>query len=251
MPGVYQLSVDQAVAETAAAAGDGVRSVLLFGLPHDEDKDEIGSPADDPGAPVQAAIRAIKDETPNVLVVTDVCLCEYTTHGHCGIVDGEVIVNDATVDRARPHGRLARGSGGRRGRPLRHDGRAGRRDPRGARRRALRGRRDHELRRQVLLGLLRSVPRRGRLGPRSATGGPTRWIRPTWRRPWRGGARSGGGRRHRHGEAGTPLSGRHRAGQGGVRLPDGGLPRQRRVRHAESGRPQRLAGRGAGRCAKC
>ncbi len=99
MPGVYQLSVDQAVAETAAAAGDGVRSVLLFGLPHDEDKDEIGSPADDPGAPVQAAIRAIKDETPNVLVVTDVCLCEYTTHGHCGIVDGEVIVNDATVDR--------------------------------------------------------------------------------------------------------------------------------------------------------
>ena len=99
MPGVYQLSVDQAVAETAAAAGDGVRSVLLFGLPHDEDKDEIGSPADDPGAPVQAAIRAIKDETPDVLVVTDVCLCEYTSHGHCGIVDGEVIVNDATVDR--------------------------------------------------------------------------------------------------------------------------------------------------------
>ncbi|MCY4637822.1 MAG: porphobilinogen synthase [Acidobacteria bacterium] len=99
MPGVYQLSVDQAVAETAAAAGDGVRSVLLFGLPHDEDKDEIGSPADDPGAPVQAAIRAIKGETPNVLVVTDVCLCEYTSHGHCGIVDGEVIVNDATVDR--------------------------------------------------------------------------------------------------------------------------------------------------------
>ena len=99
MPGVYQLSVDEAVAETAAAAGDGVRSVLLFGLPHGEDKDEIGSPADDPGAPVQAAIRAIKDETPDVLVVTDVCLCEYTSHGHCGIVDGDVIVNDATVDR--------------------------------------------------------------------------------------------------------------------------------------------------------
>ncbi|MXW35790.1 MAG: porphobilinogen synthase [Acidobacteria bacterium] len=99
MPGVYQLSVDEAVAETAAAAGDGVRSVLLFGLPHDEDKDEIGSPADDPGAPVQAAIRAIKDETPDILVVTDVCLCEYTSHGHCGIVDGDVIVNDATVER--------------------------------------------------------------------------------------------------------------------------------------------------------
>ena len=99
MPGVHQLSVDQAVAETAAAAGDGVRSVLLFGLPRDEDKDEVGSPADDPGAPVQAAIRAIRNETPDMLVVTDVCLCEYTSHGHCGIVDGDVIVNDATVDR--------------------------------------------------------------------------------------------------------------------------------------------------------
>ena len=99
MPGVHQLSVDQAVAETAAAAGDGVRSVLLFGLPRDEDKDEVGSPADDPGAPVQAAIRAIRNETPDMLVATDVCLCEYTSHGHCGIVDGEVIVNDATVDR--------------------------------------------------------------------------------------------------------------------------------------------------------
>ena len=99
MPGVCQLSVDQAVAETVAAARDGVRSVLLFGLPHNEDKDEIGSPADDPGAPVQAAVRAIKEETPDMLVVTDVCLCEYTSHGHCGIVDGDVIVNDATVER--------------------------------------------------------------------------------------------------------------------------------------------------------
>ncbi len=99
MPGVHQLSVDQAVAETAAAAGDGVRSVLLFGLPRNEDKDDAGSPADDPEAPVQTAIRAIKRETPAMLVMTDVCLCEYTSHGHCGIVDDDVIVNDATVDR--------------------------------------------------------------------------------------------------------------------------------------------------------
>ena len=97
MPGVFQLSVDEAVAETAAAARDGVRSVLLFGLP--EAKDATGSAADDDAAPVQAAIRAIKRETPDVLVVTDVCLCEYTSHGHCGILDGEVIVNDATVAR--------------------------------------------------------------------------------------------------------------------------------------------------------
>ena len=99
MPGVYQLSVDQAVAETAAAAHDGVRSVLLFGLPRNEDKDDVGSAAHDAAAPVQAAIRAIKRETPAMLVMTDVCLCEYTSHGHCGILDGEVIVNDATVER--------------------------------------------------------------------------------------------------------------------------------------------------------
>ena len=99
MPGVYQLSVDQAVAEAAGAARDGVRSVLLFGLPRNEDKDEAGSAADDAAAPVQAAVRAIRKETPSMLIVTDVCLCEYTSHGHCGIVDGDVIVNDATVDR--------------------------------------------------------------------------------------------------------------------------------------------------------
>jgi len=96
MPGVFQLSVDEAVKETAAAHSDGVRSVLLFGLP--DQKDDIGSGAYDPEAPVQSAIRAIKRETPGTLVITDVCLCEYTDHGHCGIViDGE-IVNDPTVE---------------------------------------------------------------------------------------------------------------------------------------------------------
>ena len=96
MPGVYQLSVDEAVKETAAARGDGVKSVLLFGLP--DQKDDIGSAAYDPEAPVQSAIRAIKRETPDVLVVTDVCLCEYTDHGHCGIVIDNEIVNDPTVE---------------------------------------------------------------------------------------------------------------------------------------------------------
>ena len=96
MPGVYQLSVDEAVKETAAARSDGVKSVLLFGLP--DQKDDIGSAAYDPEAPVQSAIRAIKRETPDVLVVTDVCLCEYTDHGHCGIVIDNEIVNDPTVE---------------------------------------------------------------------------------------------------------------------------------------------------------
>ena len=96
MPGVYQMSVDEIVKEAAAAKADGVPGVLLFGLP--ESKDAIGSGAADPEGPVQMAIRALKREVPGLLVVTDVCLCEYTSHGHCGLVDGDEIVNDATVE---------------------------------------------------------------------------------------------------------------------------------------------------------
>jgi len=96
MPGVYNLSVDEAVREVERAKGDGIHSVLLFGIP--DSKDDIGSLAYDREAPVQSAIRAIKHEVPDVLVVTDVCLCEYTDHGHCGIVIGGEIVNDPSVD---------------------------------------------------------------------------------------------------------------------------------------------------------
>jgi porphobilinogen synthase len=96
MPGVYNLSVDEALKEVEGARGDGVHSVLLFGLP--DRKDDIGSAAYDPEAPVQSAVRAIKREVPDTLVVTDVCLCEYTDHGHCGIVIDEEIANDPTVD---------------------------------------------------------------------------------------------------------------------------------------------------------
>jgi porphobilinogen synthase len=90
MPGVFQLSVDEAVREAAAANAEGVPGVLLFGLP--DAKDAIGSGAYDPEAPVQAATRAIKREVPGMLVATDVCLCEYTSHGHCGILPGADIV---------------------------------------------------------------------------------------------------------------------------------------------------------------
>jgi len=95
MPGVFQLSVDEAVKEATAAKADGVPAVLLFGLP--ARKDETGSLAADPDAPVQSAVRAIKREVPGLVVMTDVCLCEYTSHGHCGVLEGEEIVNDATV----------------------------------------------------------------------------------------------------------------------------------------------------------
>src|SRR5687767_9965208 len=96
MPGVFNLSVDEAVREATAARGDGIRSVLLFGLP--EHKDDIGSSAYDPEAPVQSAVRALKAGVPDLLVMTDVCLCEYTDHGHCGIVIDEEIANDQTVE---------------------------------------------------------------------------------------------------------------------------------------------------------
>jgi porphobilinogen synthase len=102
MPGVHQLSVDEAVKEAKAAKADGVRGVILFGIP--SQKDLIGSLAADPEAPVQSAVRALKREVPGLVVITDVCLCEYTSHGHCGIVDGEEILNDVTV------GHLARAS---------------------------------------------------------------------------------------------------------------------------------------------
>jgi porphobilinogen synthase len=96
MPGVFNLSVDEAVRDAEAAKRDGVRSVLLFGLP--EVKDDIGSRAYDPEAPVQTAIRAIKRTVPDLLVVTDVCLCEYTDHGHCGILIDDNLANDPTVE---------------------------------------------------------------------------------------------------------------------------------------------------------
>jgi porphobilinogen synthase len=96
MPGVFNMSVDEAVMEAQAAKADGVNGVILFGIP--DVKDDIGSLAYDPEAPVQSAVRAIKREVPEVLVITDVCLCEYTDHGHCGIVIDDEIANDPTVD---------------------------------------------------------------------------------------------------------------------------------------------------------
>src|SRR5215467_8749129 len=96
MPGVYNLSVDEAVKEVEGARAEGIRSVLLFGLP--DHKDAVGSASYDPDAPVQAAILAIKRALPDVLVATDVCLCEYTDHGHCGIIVDNEVANDPTVE---------------------------------------------------------------------------------------------------------------------------------------------------------
>ncbi|MFQ5330059.1 MAG: porphobilinogen synthase [Thermodesulfobacteriota bacterium] len=96
MPGHYQLSVDNLVKEAKEVAELGIPGVILFGIP--EEKDETGSEAHNPGGVVQEAIKRLKDTTPDLVVITDVCMCEYTSHGHCGIiVDGDVD-NDATLD---------------------------------------------------------------------------------------------------------------------------------------------------------
>jgi porphobilinogen synthase len=95
MPGVAQLSPAEAAAEAARAAELGVRAVLLFGIP--AHKDEEGSTSWDEEGVVQQAIRAIKKASPETCVITDVCLCEYTTHGHCGVLQGQEVANDATL----------------------------------------------------------------------------------------------------------------------------------------------------------
>jgi porphobilinogen synthase len=98
MPGVCQLSVDEAVREAAGAQAEGVGGVLLFGLPPAGRKDDAGAAAFDPNGPVQQAVRALKRECRGLVVATDVCLCEYTSHGHCGVIEDGEIANDPTVD---------------------------------------------------------------------------------------------------------------------------------------------------------
>ena len=96
MPGISQLSVDQAVVEAREAAALGVPSVVLFGIP--AVKDALGSENFSDEGIVQQAVRAIKDALPDLVVIVDVCMCEYTDHGHCGIVRGDEIDNDATLE---------------------------------------------------------------------------------------------------------------------------------------------------------
>jgi porphobilinogen synthase len=96
MPGVYQMSIDNIVKECVDVKKLGIPAVILFGIP--KEKDEVGSGAYDEHGIIQEATRAIKKEVPELVVVTDVCLCEYTSHGHCGIVRGDEIVNDQSIE---------------------------------------------------------------------------------------------------------------------------------------------------------
>ncbi|MED4634264.1 porphobilinogen synthase [Peribacillus frigoritolerans] len=98
MPGIYQLSMDNLGAEMDEVVSLGIKSVILFGVPFDHDKDEQGTGAFHHNGLVQEATRFIKKQYPEVIVIADTCLCEYTSHGHCGVVEGEKILNDASLD---------------------------------------------------------------------------------------------------------------------------------------------------------
>ena len=96
MPGIYQLSLDSLMPEIGEVAETGIPGVLLFGIP--SEKDAVGSEAYEANGIVQEAIRVIKQTAPGLLVVTDVCLCEYTDHGHCGVVENGDVDNDRTIE---------------------------------------------------------------------------------------------------------------------------------------------------------
>ena len=96
LPAMGRFSVDHLVAEAADAARLGVRAVLLFGIPDEKDAD--GSGAWDEDGVIQRALRALRESSPGLVLLTDVCLCEYTSHGHCGVLDGEEVDNDATLE---------------------------------------------------------------------------------------------------------------------------------------------------------
>jgi len=96
MPGVYNLSIDETTKEVSAAYDAGVRSIILFGLP--ESKDELASGAYAEDGIVQRAIRSIRQSTPEIIIMADTCLCEYTSHGHCGVVRGREVLNDESLE---------------------------------------------------------------------------------------------------------------------------------------------------------
>ena len=96
MPGIERFSISELVAEATELQAAGIGAVILFGIP--AAKDEAGSGAYDPEGVVQMAVRALKDAHPELVVITDVCLCEYTSHGHCGVVRGGEVDNDVTIE---------------------------------------------------------------------------------------------------------------------------------------------------------
>jgi porphobilinogen synthase len=96
MPGIFRQSVDKAIDEVREARELGIKAILLFGIP--ENKDEFGSEGYDDNGVIQSALRNIKENVDDIILITDVCMCEYTSHGHCGIIKDREVANDETLD---------------------------------------------------------------------------------------------------------------------------------------------------------
>lgn len=97
MPGVFQFALTDLLEEVESCVQLGIKAFILFGIP--AEKDEVGSQASSPDGIVQKALRLIKQYYPDLILIADTCLCEFTSHGHCGILDGETVVNDLSLDR--------------------------------------------------------------------------------------------------------------------------------------------------------
>ena len=244
MPGVERVSIDEAVVEARAAQAAGLPAVLLFGIP--ADKDEEGSGAWDDEGVIQLATRAIKDACPELLVIADLCLCEYTSHGHCGVLrpepgGGVAVDNDATLELlARTAVSQARAGADVIAPSDMMDGRVAH----------IRTALDDDgftdtpilaYAAKFASGLLRPVPRRGRLDAPARR--PPRLPDGPGQRPRgaaRGRARRRRGRRHGHGQARRSLPRRAASGPRRRPGPRGRLPGLRRVRDDQGGRRQRL-----------
>ncbi len=241
LPAMGRWSVDDVVGEVDALVSSGVRAVILFGIP--DEKDEEGSGAWDDDGVIQRALRELRPRFPELVLLTDVCLCEYTSHGHCGVLHGERGRQRRHARPAHAHRCQPRRGGRRRRLPERHDGRPGRSDSRGPARDA-----DRRLLGEVRLGVLRAVPRGRRLG---AVVRRPAWLSDGSRKRPRGAARVRAGRRRGrrrdHGQARAALSRRDPGGARTLRPAAGGVQRLRRVRDGQSGGGAGLARGAAGR----
>ena len=243
MPGIERLTISHLESEASEIAALGIPAVLLFGIP--ADKDEAASGAYDDEGIVQLAVRALKQAQPELIVITDVCLCEYMSHGHCGVVrDDGVVDNDVTLELLAKTAISHAEAGADAVAPSdMMDGRVA----------AIRAQLDAEghsdaadrrLQREVRVRVLRAVPRRGRFGacvrrPARVPDGPGQRARGGAR----GAHRRRGGRRRRDGEAGASLPRRRATGARGGGRAGRRLQRFGRVRGAEGGGRARLARR--------
>ena len=245
MPGCFLLSISNLLAETREAYAAGVRAVLLFGVP--SHKDAGATAAYDPEGVVQLAVKAIKDELPDLIVITDVCVCAYTDQGHCGIFqDGEVL-NDVTLEVLAKVAISHAEAGADIVSPSdMMDGRVA----------AIRNALDDEGYPDTVIMPVASKFASALYDPfRKRRRGPGAGVRRSGHLPGRPGERRGGrargaaghrgGRRHHHAQAGARVPRRGQGDQAGDQVPARGLQRGRRVRHGQGGGGQRLAGRAA------